>query len=132
MSADCVNRVDQWQGLHFDERLKSAEEEFKVMQELGFNSVRLILEYVVWKDKNFNEEECSAVYSDRLFQWNYEKYNKCCQEVFKNQGQQFYEREPKEIEKFLGMYFEKQIKLTAIVQGCNQSSGYPYWVFYFK
>lgn len=89
-------------------------------------------EYVIWKDENFNEEECSAVYSDRLFQWDYEKYNKCCQEVFKNQGQQFYKREPKEIEKFLGMYFEKEIKLTAITQGCNQSSGYPYWVFYYK
>ena len=89
-------------------------------------------EYVIWKDKIFNEEECSAVYSDRLFQWDYEKYNKCCQEVFKNQGQQFYEREPKEIEKFLGMYFEKEIKLTAITQGCNQSSGYPYWVFFYK
>lgn len=89
-------------------------------------------EYVIWKDEIFNEEECSAVYSDRLFQWDYEKYNKCCQEVFKNQGQQFYEREPKEIEKFLGMYFEKEIKLTAITQGCNQSSGYPYWVFFYK
>lgn len=89
-------------------------------------------EYIIWKDENFNEEECSAVYSDRLFQWDYEKYNKCCQEVFENQGQQFYERNPKEIEKFLGIYFEKQIKLTAIVQGCNQSNGHPYWVFYFK
>lgn len=89
-------------------------------------------EYVIWKDENFNEEECSAVYSDRLFQWDYEKYNKCCQEVFKNQGQQFYEREPKEIEKFLGMYFEREVKLTAVIQGCNQSSGYPYWVFFYE
>ncbi len=32
MSADCVNRVDQWQSLHFEERLKTTEEEFKVMQ----------------------------------------------------------------------------------------------------
>ena len=52
MSADCVNRVDQWQSLHFEERLKSTEEELKVMQKLGFNSVRLILEYVVWKEEH--------------------------------------------------------------------------------
>ena len=66
------------------------------------------------------------MYSDRLHQWDYEKYNRCCQKVFKNEGQQFYQRNPKEIEKFLSMYFDKQIKLTAIMQGCNQSSGFPY------
>ena len=52
MSADCVNRVDQWQALHFEKRLETTEEELKVMQELGFNSVRLILEYVVWKEEH--------------------------------------------------------------------------------
>ena len=39
MSADCVNRVDQWQALHFDKRLETTETELKLMQELGFNSV---------------------------------------------------------------------------------------------
>lgn len=52
MCADCVNRVDQWQSLHFEEYLKTTEEELKVMKELGFNSVRLILEYVVWKEEH--------------------------------------------------------------------------------
>lgn len=89
-------------------------------------------EYVIWKDKSFDAKESNAVYSDRLFQWNYEKYNKCCQEVFKNEGQYFDKREPKEIENFLSMYFEKKIKLTAVVQGCNQATGYPYWVFFYE
>lgn len=52
MSADCVNRVDQWQGLHFEERLKTTEEELKLMADLGFNSVRIILEYVVWQKEH--------------------------------------------------------------------------------
>ena len=52
MSADCVNRIDQWQALHFEERFRTTEEELKVMQELGFNSVRIILEYVVWKEEH--------------------------------------------------------------------------------
>ena len=89
-------------------------------------------EYVIWKAENFDKEKCNAVYSDRLHQWDYEKYNRCCQEVFKNEGQQFYQRKPKEIEKFLNMYFDKQIKLTAIMQGCNQSSGFPYWIFLYE
>ena len=36
-------------------------------------------EYVLWKDENFHKEKYHAVYSDRLYQWNYEKYNRCCQ-----------------------------------------------------
>lgn len=52
MSADCANRVDQWQALGFEERFKTTEEELKLMQETGFNTVRLILEYVVWKEEH--------------------------------------------------------------------------------
>lgn len=89
-------------------------------------------EYVIWKDEDFDKEKYSAVYSDRLYQWDWEKYNRCCQEVFGNQGQMFYQRKPKEIERFLSMYFDKEIKLTAVMQGCNQSSGFPYWIFLYE
>ena len=52
MSADCANRVDQWQSLGFEERFRTTEEELKLMQATGFNTVRLILEYVVWKEEH--------------------------------------------------------------------------------
>ena len=52
MSADCANRIDQWQELGFEERFKTTEEELKLMQETGFNTVRLIIEYVVWKEEH--------------------------------------------------------------------------------
>ena len=52
MSADCANRVDQWQELGFEERFATTEAELKLMQETGFNSVRLILEYVVWEKEH--------------------------------------------------------------------------------
>lgn len=90
-------------------------------------------EHVIWMDKDFNKEECySAVYSDRLFQWDDEKYEKCCQEVFGNRSQYFYSRDHRDIEEFLGKYLNKDIKLTAVILGCNVSTGYPYWVFYYK
>ena len=47
MSADCANRIDQWQELGFEERLATTEEEFKLMQSMGYNSIRIILEFVV-------------------------------------------------------------------------------------
>ena len=52
MSADCANRVDQWQALGFEERFQTTEEELKLMQQTGYNTVRLILEYVVWKEEH--------------------------------------------------------------------------------
>ena len=52
MSADCANRVDQWQALGWEERFQTTEEELKLMQETGFNTVRLIPEFVVWKEEH--------------------------------------------------------------------------------
>ena len=45
MSADCANRIDQWQSLGFEERFRTTEQELMLMQETGFNTVRLILEF---------------------------------------------------------------------------------------
>ena len=52
MSADCANRVDQWQALGFEERIETTERELALMQQTGFNTVRLILEFVVWKEEH--------------------------------------------------------------------------------
>lgn len=52
MSADCANRIDQWQELGFEERFQTTETELALMQKTGFNTVRLILEYVVWKEEH--------------------------------------------------------------------------------
>lgn len=52
MSADCANRVDQWQSFGFEERMQTTERELALMQETGFNTVRLIPEYVVWKEEH--------------------------------------------------------------------------------
>lgn len=87
--------------------------------------------YVVWKG-DYTENTDGCVYSDRLFQWDWEKYNRCCEEVWGNQGQYFNNRMPEDIEKFLSLYIGKKIKLTAIMEGCNWSNGYPVWVFCYK
>ncbi len=52
MPANCANRIDMWQSLHFDEHIQCAEEELAVMQELGFNSVRVIPDFTVWREEH--------------------------------------------------------------------------------
>lgn len=87
-------------------------------------------DYVEWKG-NYRQFD-SAVYSDRLYQWNTEKYKKCYEQVFKNNGQRFDSKNVSGIRKFLSMYFDKEIELTAIMRGCNISSGFPYHIFFYR
>ncbi len=77
-----------------------------------------------------NNETKEVLYSDRLLQWNHEKTRKLMKKHFKNDGDYYSQRAPKDIEAFLSEYLEKDIKLILIMEGCNQSSGYPYWVFF--
>ena len=50
----------------------------------------------------------------------------------KNNGQRFDSKNVSGIRKFLSMYFDKEIELTAIMQGCNHFSGFPYWIFFYR
>lgn len=86
-------------------------------------------EFVLHKSKDFNEITTYWVYSDRLMEWNYERFESACEAVWHNRGQLFYNRTPKDINKFLNLYFGKEVGLTAVVQGCNGSNGCPYWIF---
>ena len=52
MGSDCANRIDQWQELGFEERIQTAEEELKLAAETGFNSIRIILEFIVWDQQH--------------------------------------------------------------------------------
>lgn len=51
MSADCANRVDQWQDLGFEERFETQKAELALAESIGFNTLRLIIEeqgFGVW------------------------------------------------------------------------------------
>lgn len=48
MSADCANRIDQWQEYEFEKRFETTKKELELMSELGYNSIRIIPEFIVW------------------------------------------------------------------------------------
>ena len=52
MSSDCANRVDQWQAYEFDKRLATADKELELAASIGFNSIRIIMEFFVWQDEH--------------------------------------------------------------------------------
>lgn len=90
-------------------------------------------QYVIWKSKDFNKNKVySAEYSDRMIEWDIEKFSRCTQEVFHNQKQYFDDRKPKDIERFLIKYFGHELKLIAIEKCCNFATGYPIWIFHYE
>lgn len=52
MSADCANRIDQWQSYGFEERFESTERELALMESMGYNSIRVIIEFAVWEQEH--------------------------------------------------------------------------------
>lgn len=52
MSADCANRIDQWQQYKFEERFETTKKELALMSKLGYNSIRIIPEFFVWKEEH--------------------------------------------------------------------------------
>lgn len=74
----------------------------------------------------------SCVDSDRLFQYNPNKYNSSCRSVFDDIRQDFNHRSPESIEEFLRLYYEdNSIILYEIKECCNVSNGFPVWSFMF-
>ena len=53
LPSDCINRLDMWQSVGRDEHLKTADRELALCNEIGFNTVRLWLNFdVYYKEPN--------------------------------------------------------------------------------
>lgn len=52
MPSNCANRIDMYQNYQWDEHFACAEEELALAQRTGFNTVRLIHDFVVWREEH--------------------------------------------------------------------------------
>jgi len=90
-----------------------------------------------WRKYNETPTNASAVYSDRMSQWNYAKYRELMEKHFAGIGNDrggdyFGSRGASRIEAFLRDYFDKQdLELVRIEEHCNQATGYPVWAFFY-
>ena len=85
---------------------------------------------ILWKGRSLDNSK--TVYSDRLFEWDSEKFRLCMDSVFNNTGQLFYDKKMADVEKFLSLYFDKDVELVAMQECENTFNGYPYWRFDYK
>ena len=52
LPSDCCNRIALWQELDFERHLETADRELGLAAETGFNSIRVILEFIVWDQQH--------------------------------------------------------------------------------
>ena len=52
LPADCPNRIAFWQELDFEKHLETMDREMALMQTIGYNSIRVILEFIVWDQQH--------------------------------------------------------------------------------
>lgn len=89
--------------------------------------------FILWKtDECIEEKSQTTVYSDRLFSWDSKKFSKAYESVWGKTSPYFYDKSIEDIKKFLGLYLKKEIRLTLVAQGCNHSTGEPFWMFNYK
>ena len=50
--SDCANRIDMWQSYQWEQHFETMAREFALMESIGFNSIRVILEFIVWEEEH--------------------------------------------------------------------------------
>lgn len=94
--------------------------------------------HLQWSKQVGVPQDARGEYSDRLHQWEPQKFKALCMKHFAGKrgdpgGQMFHSRTPKDIEAFLRDYFDRpQLELLRVEEHCNQATGYPVWVFYHR
>lgn len=85
-------------------------------------------DYILW-EKGQGKGDGSA-YSDRMQQWDWEKYQSCWKQAF-DERQDF--ADPEKTTKFLRLYYDDpELELIRVIATVNHASGYPLWCFIWK
>jgi len=88
--------------------------------------------YWIWKKGDVKVKGVNVDYHDRLQQWNWDRYRKAF-DLVKEDGctGDINSFTQEQASMFMSHYQDKPCEVIAIAEGCNQSSGYPYWVFWY-
>ncbi len=81
--------------------------------------------FYIWNNRG--AEEAHGVYSDRLLEQNYDLYTR----LMRKFGKRISEFSRLDASRFLSEYFGRPLKVVALAEGCNQSNGFPYWIFWY-
>ncbi len=84
--------------------------------------------YVIYKSPEHKKDDI-CYYHDRIVQCYYT--NEEIESAKKSLGIEYVHwKDPLEVGKFLSILMSKQLIVTAITEGANYGTGYPYWIIY--
>lgn len=86
-------------------------------------------EFFVWGDRESIKDR-EGLYSDRIWQWDRAKAERCWAEHCR--GCRWDTAGKAKVKAFLSDYLGKSVNPTAVAEGCNASTGYPYWIVWFE
>lgn len=75
------------------------------------------------------QEGIEAVYDDRLWQWDYEKTKRL---KAKHCDVRWECATSAQLDAFMSAYQGEPCEVVALAEGCNVSSGYAYYIFWFR
>ena len=128
-SGESMKLIKEWdEGLHFlmnpqdDDLERSNPPRTRITHPYSYDP------FTIWGGKN---RKCNnSVYTDRMSQWDYKKFEETGLKVFGDKGSLgwFNTGNGKKVEQFLRKYNgDNSLELTRIVEYCNVSNGYPVW-----
>jgi hypothetical protein len=140
-----VDKMGNLSPYFFDQNKQPCDEQGRPLEIVGMHlGPRTKADYpysydavLQWKKFDRTPQDGHVVYSDRLAQWDYDKYRRLCLEHFRQGndpgGDYFYLRSPQKIEQFLRDYYgNPELELLRVEEHCNVGNGFPVWVFFFR
>lgn len=97
-------------------------------------------EFFIFGSRAIIEDVDGAVYTDRMSQWDHDKYTRLWKEHCKDEMNQQVINATYSIRNvpvdnlsaFMSAWEDKAVRVVALAEGCNQSNGYPYWIIWWN
>lgn len=83
--------------------------------------------FIVWRTGP-NSELTHSVYTDRMQQWEPEKFEL----LRKKYNKQFPAMTPAELTNYMCEYIGKQVEVIYLAECCNHANGFPLWLIGYK
>lgn len=86
-------------------------------------------EFYIFGGPAANRASDGADYSDRLWQWDYDRAQRLWKEHCDCRWAQ---AGADKLSAFMSAYHGRPLVVTALAEGCNVSNGYPYWIVWYR
>ena len=86
-------------------------------------------EFFIFGNREVIKKVYGADYSDRLWEWGYDKANALWKKHVNTRWEHASEAQ---LSAFISEYHGKELKVVALAEGCNPSNGYPYWIVWYR